>query len=58
MATIQKSRKRFNRIVKSLSEYYERDYEEVEKLYYKMNGDISKTRMLLGLITTKILITE
>lgn len=58
MATIQKSRKRFNRIVKSLSEYYERDYKEVEKLYYKMNGDISKTRMLLGLITTTILITE
>jgi len=58
MATIQKSRKRFNRIVKSLSEYYERDYKEVEKLYYKMNGDISKTRMLLSLITTTILITE
>ena len=58
MATIQKSRKRFNRIVKSLSEYYERDYKEVEKLYYKMNGDISKTRMLLGLITTTILITQ
>ena len=58
MATIQKSRKRFNIIVKSLSEYYERDYKEVEKLYYKMNGDISKTRMLLGLITTTILITE
>ena len=58
MATIQKRRKRFNRIVKSLSEYYERDYKEVEKLYYKMNGDISKTRMLLGLITTTILITE
>ena len=58
MATIQKSRKRFNRIVKSLSEYYERYYKEVEKLYYKMNGDISKTRMLLGLITTTILITE
>ena len=58
MATIQKSRKRFNRIVKSLSEYYERDYKEVEKIYYKMNGDISKTRMLLGLITTTILITE
>lgn len=58
MATIQKSRNRFNRIVKSLSEYYERDYKEVEKLYYKMNGDISKTRMLLGLITTTILITE
>ena len=58
MATIQKNRKRFNRIVKSLSEYYERDYKEVEKLYYKMNGDISKTRMLLGLITTTILITE
>ena len=57
MATIQKRRKRFNRIVKSLSEYYERDYKEVEKIYYKMNGDISKTRMLLGLITT-ILITE
>ena len=57
MATIQKSRKRFNRIVKSLSEYYERDYKEVEKLYYKMNGDISKTRMLLSLITTTILIT-
>ena len=58
MATIQKRRKRFNRIVKSLSEYYERDYKEVEKLYYKMNGDISKTRMLLSLITTTILITE
>lgn len=58
MATIQKSRKRFNRIVKSLSEYYERDYKEVEKIYYKMNGDISKTRMLLSLITTTILITE
>ena len=58
MATIQKSRKRFNRIVKSLSEYYERDYKEVEKIYYKMNRDISKTRMLLSLITTTILITE
>ena len=58
MATIQKSRKRFNRIVKSLSEYYERDYKEVEKIYYKMNGDISKTRMLLSLIITTILITE
>ena len=58
MATIQKSRKRFNGIVKSLSEYHERDYKEVEKIYYKMNGDISKTRMLLGLITTTILITE
>lgn len=44
-----KRRKRFNKIVKVLSEVYNREYKEVERLYYKMDSNVANTKMALNL---------
>lgn len=42
-------RKRFNKVVKSLSELYDTRYEEVLKIYASMNGNIEQTKQILNL---------
>lgn len=44
----KRTRKRFNRFVKSLSELYDRSYHEVENIYYNQNCDIEGTKMILA----------
>jgi hypothetical protein len=42
-------RKRFNRIVRVLSEIYNREYIEVLRLYNKMEGNVEHTKSILNL---------
>ena len=42
-------RKRFNRIVKVLSEIYNREYSEVLKLYNHMDRNVAHTKSILNL---------
>ena len=50
MATFQKRRKRFNKVIKALSKLYGRDYNEVAKIYYKQEQSISNTKFILNLL--------
>jgi hypothetical protein len=42
-------RKRFNKIVKVLSEIYNREYKDVLRLYNKMDGNIEHTKSILNI---------
>lgn len=42
-------RKRFNKIVKTLSEIYNKEYKEVLRVYNTMGGNIEETKIILKL---------
>ena len=46
----KKRRKRFNRVVKTLSELYNREYKEVLSIYNKMNGKLEDTKVVLNML--------
>jgi len=46
---VNRKRKHFNKVVRTLSELYNRRYEEVNKLYNQMDGSIENTKAILNL---------
>ena len=45
----KKRRKRFNRFVDILSQIYDVEYKEVQRIYNRFNGDIVSTKSILRL---------
>jgi len=46
---MKRTRKRFNKVVKALADLHDRRYEDVLKIYSKMDGSISDTKAILNM---------
>ena len=49
-----KTRKHYNKIVKTLAELYDRRYDDVLALYNKMEGNIEHTKNILNMSKSKM----